>query len=369
MNTVARRSWLALSALALVVASVPKLAAQQPALAGATRPNLKVLQALPESQLFILMNLVGDSLGVRCDYCHVQNNPDVTKTPSNLGGWNFASDDKPQKLKAREMMRMVVELNRTQFSGAARVTCYTCHRGSTQPTRLPPLPPSGGGATTPLPAPLPSADAVWANYVAALGPVTTTVPGTGTIMTGWDERPEGRYGSFEIVLGAGDRYRVTLTTPAGKTIQGLDGETAWISAGDRVQKLAGDDIARMRRIAMHYRPAKTRPANLQVTGLATIDGHQTYVTSAKIDATTTLTMYFDAVTSLLRREVMTTETLLLPLEEQTDYDDYRNVNGVPFPFLIRTTDGAPYDLVTKTFLQIRRGVPVDEALFRAPGGG
>jgi hypothetical protein len=35
--------------------------------------------------------------------------------------------------------------------------------------------------------------------------------------------------------------------------------------------------------------------------------------------------------------------------------------------MIRTTDGAPYDLVTKTFLQITRGVPVDEALFRAPG--
>jgi len=56
--------------------------------AGATRPNLRVLQALPESQLFPLMNLLADSLGVRCDYCHVQVSPNLTRTPSNVGGWN-----------------------------------------------------------------------------------------------------------------------------------------------------------------------------------------------------------------------------------------------------------------------------------------
>jgi len=71
--------------------------AQQPGSAGAKRPNLRVLQALPEAQLFLLMNLVADSLGVRCDYCHVQATPDLTKTPANVGGWVWDSDDKPQK--------------------------------------------------------------------------------------------------------------------------------------------------------------------------------------------------------------------------------------------------------------------------------
>src|SRR4051794_6963617 len=100
--------------VSIVVAAAiapPNAAAQQPASAGATRPNLRVLQALPEGQLFPLMNLLADSLGVRCDYCHVQVKPDLTKTPSNVGGWVWASDDKPQKQTAREMMRMVVDLN------------------------------------------------------------------------------------------------------------------------------------------------------------------------------------------------------------------------------------------------------------------
>src|SRR6187401_1735636 len=100
-----------LSLVVVVALAPPRAAAQQPGSAGATRPNLRVLQALPEAQLFPLMNLLADSLGVRCDYCHVQAKPDFSKTPSNGGGWVWDSDDKPHKRTAREMLRMVVELN------------------------------------------------------------------------------------------------------------------------------------------------------------------------------------------------------------------------------------------------------------------
>ncbi len=353
--------------VAVTAAFAPTLAARQTPLAGATRPNLRVLQQLPEAQLFLMMNLVSDSLGVRCDYCHVQDKPDLTKTPSNVGGWTFSSDAKPQKQTARQMMQMVIDLNRTQFAGAARITCYTCHRGTTRPDRLPPLPPPGGSATTRAPIALPSIDRVWSSYLTAVGQLEPAARSTGTIMSGWDERPEGRFGSFEVVIAA-DRYRVTLTTPSTSTTQALDGDAAWTATNDQAQRLSGEDVARMRRIAMRYRPVKDRPANLQVIALESIAGHDVYVTAAKINATTTLTMYFDAATGLLRREVTTTETMLLPLEDQVDYDDYRSVSGVQFPFLIRTTDGASYDLVTKTLLQVRRNVPVDDALFRPPRG-
>lgn len=351
------------SAFALVSSTA---AAQQAAAAGATRPNLRVLQTLPEAQLFPLMNLVADSLGVRCDYCHVQVNPDLTKTPANVGGWVWDSDDKAPKRIARDMMRMVIDLNTGRFPGGARVTCYTCHRGGTQPARLPPLPPVlSSGALTPVAPALPSADRIWTSYVNAVGQIDAPARGTGTVISGWDERQEGRYGTVEIVV-AGDRYRATVTTPAGTTSQGIDDNVSWIATNNRVQRLSGDDVARLRRIAMRYRPVKERPANLQVAGLETVAGRTVYVLTAKLDAITTLMMYFDAVTGLLRREVTTTETMLLPLQEQVDYDDYRNVNGVQFPFQIRTTDGATYGDVMRTFLQIRRNVPVDDALFRPP---
>jgi hypothetical protein len=119
---------------------------------------------------------------------------------------------------------------------------------------------------------------------------------------------------------------------------------------------------------MRYRPIKDRPADLHVVGIERAAGRDLYVATARLDPLTTWTLYFDVVTGLLRREMTTTETLLLPLQEQVDYDDYRDVNGVQLPFYVQTSDGAPYATVTRTFLQSRRNVAVDDALFRAPSG-
>jgi hypothetical protein len=364
------RSWFACIILFFAAAAMAANAeAQPPALAGDTRPNLRVLKALPESQLFLLMNVLADSLGVRCDYCHVQVSPNLTRTPSNVGGWAWDRDDKPPKRTAREMMQMVVDLNANSFKGAPRITCYTCHRGSTHPGRTPPLPPAPGSATTPAALTLPSADRVWTNYVNAVGRVDSPAPGTGTIISGWDDRPEGRYGKVEIVVSGADRYRATVSTTDGSTSQGFDGDVAWVATNDRVQRLAGSSVERLRRIAMRYWPVKPRPADLQVVGVERIADRDVYVATAKLDPITTWTLYFDAVTGLLRRELTTTETLLLPLQEQVDYDDYRDVSGVQLPFRLLTSDGAPYDTVTRTFLQIRRNAAVDMALFRPPSGG
>jgi len=350
-----------------VAIGAANVTAQQPAPAGAKRPNLRVLQALPESQLFPLMNLVSESLGVRCDYCHVQAAPDLTRTPSNVGGWVWDSDEKPQKRKAREMMQMVVELNATRFAGESRVTCFTCHRGSTEPLRLPPLPPRAEMPTTPAPAPLPSADQVWASYVNAVGRDEGAARLTGTVLSGWDERIEGRYGKVEITLGGGDRYRATLATPEGQVTQGLDGDVAWVSSPAGVQRLAASDVARVRCVAMRYRPVKVeRPANLRVVGVERLADGDAYVATAEIDPVTTRALYFDVVTGLLRRDLTTTETLLLPLMEQVDYDDYRNLGGVKLPFRMRVSDGARYYALTRTFNEIRRGVAVDDAAFRLP---
>ena len=356
------RYWRVLSLVIPVAA-----AAQQPGSAGEKRPKLEVLQSLPEAQLFPLMNLVATSLGVRCDYCHVQANPDLSRTPSNVGGWVWDRDDKLTKRRAREMMKMVVDLNASRFRGEAKVTCYTCHRGATQPSRLPSLPPPAPGSSRmPSPTPLPSADRVWAAYVSAVGR-DSAAPGTAMIIRGWDDRPEGRYGRFEITVAGADRYRIALTGPELTLNQGLYGDVAWGVANNAVQQFSSPaDVARMRRISMRYRPLKEQPPNLRTVGIERVDDRDAYVLQGKVDSITTQRSYFDVVTGLLRREITTTETLLVPLEEQVDYDDYRDVGGVQMPFQLRISDGAPYSTTTRTILEIRRNVPVGDTLFRPP---
>src|SRR5215813_13714135 len=105
-------------------------ASQQEKTVEQARPNIQVLKGLPESQLYAIMWFIRASLGVPCDYCHVKEGPDRDK------GWLWDRDDKPQKVRAREMMRMVMDINKNSFGGNQVVTCYSCHRGTTRPEQL-----------------------------------------------------------------------------------------------------------------------------------------------------------------------------------------------------------------------------------------
>lgn len=104
-------------------------AAQAPAPQIVDSPNVKVLTGLYAQQFQEEMNLIVQGLGVTCNTCHAARG-------------NFASDEKPLKLKARQMLEMTKALNKQYFpdhkpkegeSVLGRVTCYTCHKGETVP--------------------------------------------------------------------------------------------------------------------------------------------------------------------------------------------------------------------------------------------
>jgi hypothetical protein len=97
--------------------------------------NLKVLKDLPPNQLIPFMHTINDSLGVRCDYCHVIN-PDHT---------GFDRDDKPQKETARKMILMVKDINAHQKVLGNKATCFMCHHGSAKPQTQAPAETRGGG--------------------------------------------------------------------------------------------------------------------------------------------------------------------------------------------------------------------------------
>jgi len=98
------------------------------------------LQVLPKdwagSRLKPVMIGFTRSLGVRCTYCH------VGQEGSPLSSYDFASDENPNKNRAREMLRMLHDINdhlkTIQPSGDQRVNmwCQTCHRGRPKPMTL-----------------------------------------------------------------------------------------------------------------------------------------------------------------------------------------------------------------------------------------
>lgn len=81
--------------------------------------NLKVLpKTLTKPEIKKIMKGYADALGVQCDFCH--DTDDMSK-------------DTEHKTKARDMIAMTMEINKTTFKGKDRVKCVTCHNGAKEP--------------------------------------------------------------------------------------------------------------------------------------------------------------------------------------------------------------------------------------------
>lgn len=139
MNGLSRLSTIAIAATVTVLGvgswSPPSTASTQ---TPETFSNLQVLPAdISRRELVDVMRGYAGSMGARCDYCHVGDNPDT------LEGFDFAADDKETKLVARAMMRMVATINDELLPATGResaalieVGCFTCHRGISRPESL-----------------------------------------------------------------------------------------------------------------------------------------------------------------------------------------------------------------------------------------
>ncbi|HEY2844452.1 MAG TPA: photosynthetic reaction center cytochrome c subunit family protein [Bryobacteraceae bacterium] len=85
--------------------------------------NVRVVNPaiLPETMQSFVQALGALDQGA-CAYCHVADR---------------SSDEKPQKVTARNMAMMVKVANAFFTDGKEHVTCWTCHRGSTTPPTAP----------------------------------------------------------------------------------------------------------------------------------------------------------------------------------------------------------------------------------------
>lgn len=145
--------------------------------------NIRVLKGLPSSQLYSVMAMFANSLGVTCSHCHTEH---------------FQEESKEEKEMARDMIRMTRAINHSQFQGEPTVTCYTCHHGKNYPDVAPPVSAAGWHrliSPRPPQQPLPELSSVRSRYESL---TAAALAGGGEISTvgGLDERATG---NFEIV--------------------------------------------------------------------------------------------------------------------------------------------------------------------------
>jgi hypothetical protein len=365
------------SILVLLNASVGAQEAAKEKPVEQTKKNIQVLQGLPESQLMPVMHFMRASLGVRCDHCHIAENG------------KYWMDDKPAKQVARQHIRMTSELNRSNFGGRTVVTCNTCHQGHIKPISIPSVEqgvfanPTRADRGAKPPDPLPGADQVIDQYYQAMGgraaldriktrQTRLTLLRPKLVNSGTPDAAmitRGETWSMEVYQKAPDKYLAVVTTPDGVIHQGLNGETGWVKTPDGQRAITGEELARVKRQADLSRDFKLKEqySKMDVAGKETLRGHEAYVIEALNQDKKREQLFFDAQSGLLLRRIVLTETALGLDPEVTDYEDYRDVDGVKIPFTVRVSYLDDNHLgTTRTLEEVRQNVPIDDARFNPP---
>lgn len=334
--------------------------------ARAEQKNVQLLTNLSDRRLSGVMDNVAASLGVHCDFCHVRN--EQTKE------WDFPNDTKKEKKTAREMIRMVLDINEKNFHGHTVVGCYTCHLGKERPSLMvalpvPPIPPSKPDTEEADRKTYPPAKDLVAKYVAAIGGEAAAKKLATASITAKATRTAANGQSMPLEVYRSGSSTLMRATPAEGPVmaQMYGAEGGWMTGRQGIRMLTAADAELGMAAARAYEPfVPPLPDNARVFGKDTIDGHEVWSAGAPIDEHTRQRLWFDTTTGLVIRRVITTDSPVGRIPTQTDYDDYRDVAGVKVPFSVRVSSVNGGQSSTRQYTSIELGASVDEKVFAAP---
>ena len=361
--------------------SPPQESAGKKVTAGDAYMNVQVLKDIPSDQLLPSMRYITVALGVTCDFCHEPK--------------DFDSDDKPEKVTARKMMAMTLAINKDNFNGRREVTCYTCHRGASKAANTPVAmavaaasvgsggampPPNSGPAGPPAAVPsagitatgstaaIPTVDDILAKYTEALGGSAalekiTTLSEKGTAET----QGHGRPAVAEVFRKAPNKAVSILHAPPGDIADGFNGTMGWHQRpGHVAEDLEGDELVRARQWAAFIPGLNMKQdfARVQVAGVDKIGDRDAYRVIAFRAGGGQVRYYFDKESGLLIRVSERIESFLGALPQETNYSDYRDVDGVKMPFSVIVAHGDEPTIYK--WEHIQANVPIEDARFEKP---
>jgi hypothetical protein len=347
--------------------------------------NIQVLKGISVADFMGTMGLMSAGIGFDCSECH--NNAGTEKV-------NWAADDNARKLVARRMVTMVNEINKN-FGGAARVTCWTCHRGRDRPAATESMETVyGPGPSEPdeifqQAAGQPPATQIIDKFIQAIGG-----PQKVATLTSWVGKGRnvgfggfGGGGPVQIFAKAPDSHTVRIEYPDAKgrqdSIRSFDGKVGWIQTPLTIigkYSVSGAELEGERLDAELCFPAeiKTALTNLRTGFPQTISdlpgpesqtvgresggiGTNRAVNVVQGDGPGGLvaTLYFDTDSGLLLRVVRMTRTPIGRVSILTDYVDYRDVNGIKMPFRLLFTWLDGRDSIQLDEIQQNAAIPAE----------
>jgi photosynthetic reaction center cytochrome c subunit len=344
-------------------ASATSSSATQPATGEASKTaeqvfkNIQALKGTPADQLQTAMQFISNSLGVECEFCHVQG--------------AFEKDDKKPKMTARQMIQMQLAINRDNFKGEKEVTCFSCHRGAQNPVGVPIIaeeeakrPEPKEEVTAPA---LPTGDQIIDKYTQAVGGVEamqkiTSRMQKGTINFGARQFP------VEVLSKAPNKRISIVHTPNGDNITAFDGHAGWLGnpGGRPPHDMTAQENDAINFDATFYLPSEIKKmfTQFRVRPADKIGGHEVWQVIGASSGKPPLRLFFDKDSGLLVRTIRYAETPLGRNPTQVDYADYRAEGGIKLPY--QWTLARPLGRFTIQVTEMQQNVPIDDSKFAKP---
>jgi len=346
-------------------------AAQQPKpqMAEELFKNIPVIKGIPVDEFMDTMGMFANALAMNCVDCH---------TSDSTSAWENFAKDTPLKIMARRMALMVQGINKNNFGGERKVTCYTCHHGEQKPK-------SNAGLTVQYSAPVddpnevdipprgypnsPTPDAVFNKYIQAVGGAQragaiTSITAKGTYV-GYDT--DHAKVAVDVVAKAPNQRSHIVHALFGDKVTVTDGRNGWFASPDKpaplIQLTGGNlDGAKLDTMVLFPGLVKTMATNWRV-GSTSIEDKDVQVVQGTVNGQN-FNLYFDEDTGLLVRMVRFADSLMGRVPTQMDFSNYKDVNGVKLPFTIITT--WTDNQTTTELTSIQANGPVDAAKFNRP---
>jgi len=356
--------------------ATPAAAPAKEKMAGEVFKNVttSTLKGVTVADFMGAMGVMAAALAFDCSDCHTGAGTDKVVWES----------DTERKVMARKMTEMVAVINRDNFKGVQEVTCWTCHHGRSRPATTIALdmlygPPNEEKDDVIAPGEgVPTATQILDKYIEAVGGAQKLATLKSYIATGTQggyQRVRGG-GKFEIFAKAPDQRAVVISFPdakdRGTQSRVYDGKIAWVNVPRSVlgeYQVTGSELSGYRLDALLSFPGQIKTAlNNWRSGFAdNINGKEVNVVQGTGPNGLLATLYFDKQSGLLTRIVRYARSPIGHVSVQVDYDDYRDVNGIKFPFSYTFSwlDGKDAFQLT----DVKTNVPVDAAKFGKPSGG
>jgi len=223
-------------------------------------------------------------------------------------------------------------------------------------------------AQTPSAAPLPSVDQILNRYMDAVGGRSAWLKLTSRVTTGTiDVSPANVSGTIELSEKAPDRILSEIRISGILFRQGFDGTVGWSDDPQNgLREETGAELDEARRDADFYHPLDLRKLyeKLTVVDMEKVNDRDAYKVEAEVPDNAPDEIYFEVASGLPTRVLNHRHTPQGVIDFVEDFDDYREVDGIKRPYIIRETSGE--QLLTIHVTQVRHNVLLDDSVFTKP---